>query len=460
MVANATNTADALVPLPLVDGPKLNPFDFKGVQNIEFLDSLGAGAHSEVFKVKILGELYALKVVRVTSELRQLRKNDNRLNSSSFAFPDTIDNVKICNEVIDREATEAIHQYVDPFYAECRAYGRLQETGHEDLALKCHGYVLLDSKHEEALRGKEDREGSVVSYRPFYVHGDEEPPRVRCIIKELGSPLSLTQGMAYRLLDDVKSLHQLGITGLDLKLEQIINGKIADFSMALTFPHFVMSPQLDLNLPIEWRQISEVITWRHFYWDYIGIHEIVNEWNDLHADHPETKIAFSLDSQAPRYGLRKLPGRRFMPVDPRSCIWERRKARRRQDKRGRRDVQKVRLFKNPPRWHFNRHALDELNKMQGVRCNVAWEYRNGVIFPKGGGYQFAAVDGVIQKVSPTPFPETCSAQLKKLRRLVGQQEIRDLARIRRRRLVRKVWRILERGFTVVKHSFLRLPSAS
>lgn len=72
MVANATDTANALVPLPLVDGPKLNPFDFKGAQNIEFLGSLGAGARSEVFKLKILGALYALKVVRVTCEARQL----------------------------------------------------------------------------------------------------------------------------------------------------------------------------------------------------------------------------------------------------------------------------------------------------------------------------------------------------------------------------------------------------
>lgn len=153
---------------------------------------------------------------------------------------------------MDREAPEAIHQYVDPFYAECRAYGRFHETGHDELALKCYGYVLLDEKHEQALRDKEDREGSVVLYRPFYVHADEEQLRVRYIVKELGSPLGLTQNMAYRLLDDVKSLHQLGIAGLDLRLEQLINGKIADFSMAMTFPHFVMSPQLNPSLRAGW----------------------------------------------------------------------------------------------------------------------------------------------------------------------------------------------------------------
>lgn len=56
-------SADDLVPLPLCDGPKLKPFDFQGPQQIEFLEFLGDGTHSYVFKVKILGEVYALKLV-------------------------------------------------------------------------------------------------------------------------------------------------------------------------------------------------------------------------------------------------------------------------------------------------------------------------------------------------------------------------------------------------------------
>lgn len=52
-----------LVPLPLCDGPKLKPFDFQGPQQIEFLEFLGEGLHSYVFKVKIMGTIYALKLV-------------------------------------------------------------------------------------------------------------------------------------------------------------------------------------------------------------------------------------------------------------------------------------------------------------------------------------------------------------------------------------------------------------
>lgn len=57
-------SAADLKPLPNCDGPKLNPFDFGGPQDIEFLDYLGSGLHSHVFKVQIRGHTYALKLVR------------------------------------------------------------------------------------------------------------------------------------------------------------------------------------------------------------------------------------------------------------------------------------------------------------------------------------------------------------------------------------------------------------
>jgi hypothetical protein len=52
-----------LVPLPQCEGPKLKAFDFHGQQKINFLEYLGEGLHGFVFKVKILGRIYALKLV-------------------------------------------------------------------------------------------------------------------------------------------------------------------------------------------------------------------------------------------------------------------------------------------------------------------------------------------------------------------------------------------------------------
>lgn len=55
-----------LIPLPECPGPKLKPFDFQGPQNIEFLEIAGEGLHAMVFKVRILGNIYALKVVSIS----------------------------------------------------------------------------------------------------------------------------------------------------------------------------------------------------------------------------------------------------------------------------------------------------------------------------------------------------------------------------------------------------------
>lgn len=52
-----------LVTLPKCDGLKLKPFNFQGPQKIEFLEHLREGLYAHVFKVKILGKIYALKLV-------------------------------------------------------------------------------------------------------------------------------------------------------------------------------------------------------------------------------------------------------------------------------------------------------------------------------------------------------------------------------------------------------------
>lgn len=55
-----------LVLLPRCSGPKLKPFDFSGAQTTEFLEHVGEGLHTHVFKVQIRGQIYTLKLVGVT----------------------------------------------------------------------------------------------------------------------------------------------------------------------------------------------------------------------------------------------------------------------------------------------------------------------------------------------------------------------------------------------------------
>lgn len=63
---NETAGDQKQVPLPVAEGPRLHPFpayqDGK-TPDIEFLEHLGTGAAAHVFKARIAGQIYALKVV-------------------------------------------------------------------------------------------------------------------------------------------------------------------------------------------------------------------------------------------------------------------------------------------------------------------------------------------------------------------------------------------------------------
>ena len=58
-----------LVPLPMIEGPKLKPFDFGGPQQIEFLEYIASGLHGHVVKARIHGQEYVIKLVRSPSTI-------------------------------------------------------------------------------------------------------------------------------------------------------------------------------------------------------------------------------------------------------------------------------------------------------------------------------------------------------------------------------------------------------
>lgn len=50
--------------LPPIPGPKINQFTVDGSIDLVFLQKLGDGSDSSVYKVEISGQVYSLKVVR------------------------------------------------------------------------------------------------------------------------------------------------------------------------------------------------------------------------------------------------------------------------------------------------------------------------------------------------------------------------------------------------------------
>ncbi|KAI0386000.1 kinetochore Sim4 complex subunit FTA2-domain-containing protein [Hypomontagnella monticulosa] len=373
-------SSEDLVPLPLCDGPKLKPFDFQGAQKIEFLEYIGEGLHAHVFKVQIRGQTYALKLFRFLYD-------HNWLGPASDTDPD------------DRALMSAFYDYAEPFSCECRAFGRLQEAGHEDLAVDCFGYILLDEEYERELRRrfpKIDFTGDIDypradEMRSRFLGRDGREPPIRGIVKEFRQQAEdeddelLQPGVVKEMLGNIGRLQQLGIIRIDVAPRQLVRGKITDFSTAITVPHFVTTPELNPGLTREMRDAMELETFRLSLDDYLAFDEMMHDWNVLHADEKGTMELCAFpggNGSTPlrTYNLRNKAAqeRVFTYVDPRRYDWKRRT--KGTGKRRRR------LRAKPRMWVYYCGEDSELATM--LRRPVAggpvlqWDYKDGLIFPR------------------------------------------------------------------------------
>ncbi|EFY84239.1 hypothetical protein MAC_09717 [Metarhizium acridum CQMa 102] len=310
---------DDLVPLPQCPGPKLKPFDFLGPQKIDFLEYLGQGLHSFVFKVEILGNIYALKLFRFDYVREWIGP------AETFDQSDTT-------------ALNTIYNYAEPFNCECRSFGRLQEAGYEELSVKCFGYLLLDEEHERTMMEKfSDNElefnGNVYDagyddIRASYAGKSGRPPPIRGILKEFGSEAkNLKTKDMRKVLRDVKRFHQLGIINLDVADRQLINGKLCDFSTAITVPHFITTPELNPHLPPIALPALAYETFLITINDYWTFDDMVRLWNLEHEDQKTEITVFAFpNGRGCRidYNLRSTPSRDrvYTFVDPRTYNWK------------------------------------------------------------------------------------------------------------------------------------------
>ncbi|CAH0059177.1 unnamed protein product [Clonostachys solani] len=386
-----------LKPLPRrIKGPQLKPFDFQGPQQIEFLEHLGDGLHSHVIKVKISEQIYALKLFMFSEEV------------DYFGPPLSCD-----YDEKDRKEVTAFYEFLDPFNCECRAFGRLHESGHPELAVECYGYVLLDEDHERALRDRfpgrkledifQDEPGS--RRRNFLTRDGRQPP-IRAIVKEFGTGVDkLRNRQLSKTLQDVVQLQQLGIIQVDVAQRQIINGKLCDFSTAMTTPHFAMSPELNRHLKPWALALMEFNLFLSSCKDYSAFDEVVEEWNEhrLQKDHVSVKALPQLYGPSPwTYNLRRTPSRErvFTHVDPRLYDWRAHARGRDENSAGGqangqsskgsgsgRSVAKVsktrRRLKKPPRWYYegSKENMAYLRNLTNCRCYFSWAFKRGFFIP-------------------------------------------------------------------------------
>ena len=239
----------------------------------------------------------------------------------------------------DLQAMSMFYDYTEPFSAECRAFGRLHETGREDLAIKCYGYVLLDEAHEKALKERfrdhphvrekdltfngrnvalyhqqqgffdEVDEPDDVDWRRSYVPRDRRLPPIRGILKELGTQwfvdgrLDFRKRDMTRLFRQIKQLHQLGIYRLDLRVgEQLIDGKFADLSVAATLPSYEASPELNPLLTRRDRLQLQTNLIDTCGLDYYRLDRLVLEFNGILRRRIEAKMRNSAAEYQAEYG--------------------------------------------------------------------------------------------------------------------------------------------------------------
>lgn len=120
-----------------------------------------------------------------------------------------------------------LQAHVDPFYRECRAYGRLIEKNLK-VAVRCFGYMILPAETEANL----EQQFQVRDWDRPDNDCDKEQP-LRAIVKELVlKDVPLTAKIADKILTDTKRMRRCG----DYK-----GGLLVDFGVARTEPYYMFN---------------------------------------------------------------------------------------------------------------------------------------------------------------------------------------------------------------------------
>lgn len=112
----------------------------------------------------------------------------------------------------------------------------------EHLGVRCHGYITLNETQLAFMRSKYD-----FDLWDFDQEYDENEP-VRAIVKDIVYmgrelpekeyiALHITPKTVPKMVNDLKSMHQLGICISDIAFQNYIHNKFVDLSHAWTVPH-------------------------------------------------------------------------------------------------------------------------------------------------------------------------------------------------------------------------------
>ena len=256
-----TSISNFKEPIPNVKGPKLKPFpdDIEDMIFMRLLSSQepytsGSIPHGHVFKVRLRSKEYALKVVSRLSlggYAHSAQFNFFSLGRIAPFYPGR-------EHLLDKNHVR--HHY-DPFFAECRAFGKLIEEGKDDLlAVRCHGYVYLSESLEKRIEEKFGiwNWNRQVGFEGCPLRGIlKDVIRLKSLFGQVRSPSSRKKKIA-DMERRLKQLNELRIFNKDIRECNYRDGRLFDFSLAITAPHIALSRKFQSEEMIEMDMLDDV----------------------------------------------------------------------------------------------------------------------------------------------------------------------------------------------------------
>jgi len=132
-----------------------------------------------------------------------------------------------------------VRRHLDPFYAECRAFGLLvREKKDHSLAVRCHGYSLLSEDMEERIH----KQFGINDWHRQAEHGQD---KLRAIVKDYIPYKSICgRKKLCAMRSNLNQLNELGVYNMDVREDNYRGGRLFDFSVSITSPHINLSLKL------------------------------------------------------------------------------------------------------------------------------------------------------------------------------------------------------------------------
>ena len=135
---------------------------------------------------------------------------------------------------------DLLHCHMDPFFNECRSYGRLMEKKlNGKVAVHCYGYITLPAGREKELKERFKIEDWDRPEDDYVLPINRRPP-LRAILKDyLPQDVPLTRKSAAKMLRDLRMMRRVGVYPMDIRQRNYKGGLLVDMSIAMVKPHYL-----------------------------------------------------------------------------------------------------------------------------------------------------------------------------------------------------------------------------